>query len=595
MTFRSRLVLAGIIVSWIPVLCLGLLIRSAGTRRLAEANEQRMRERGDRLAEAWLQGADRLDDRLTALGALLIEDNTVRIAARARRGPGLQVGVARFASSSGLDVAFAADGGGEILAASHFPGDAGRRDPALVALADRAGAPVVTRVSFPASDEIVLARARRLDVGGVEIIGVVGERLAGLGLAPAEDEVSLMAERAGGAESRWIAGSRPSGEAGRDYEGRRGIGRVLWQGWSTPVPAATGADRAAGVDRGAGAGSGAMAADSEIVPVDLVIVWHDPLLAAMVRSFDRVLIASLVGAALLAAILGQWMARRLSGPVERLAATARRVHLGRLDTTFGRGGARELDRLGVFLNGMLNRIRDGVARVRDAEKRATLGEIARQVNHDVRNGLVPIRNVVSHLSEARESGPADLAEVFDDRASTLTVSLDYLSELAEHYRAVAVHGARDRSDLCAVARSVVEASRRQPAGVRVTADLGKQPAWVEMDAVSLRRVVDNIVANAVAAFDGDGGEVRLSIEPERSDGQARFRLTVSDNGPGIPADARARVFEPFFTTRAEGTGLGLAITRRLVRDVGGEILLESEEGRGTRVHVILKAAPEVPA
>ncbi len=592
MTFRSRLVLAGIIVSWIPVLCLGLLIRSAGTRRLAEANEQRMRERGDRLAEAWLQGADRLDDRLTALGALLTEDNTVRIAARARRGPGLQAGVARFASSSGLDVAFVAYGAGEILAASHFPGDAGRRDPALVALADRAGAPVVTRVSFPASDGIVLARARRFDVGGVEIIGIVGERLAGLGLAPAEDEVSLIAEREDGAESQWIAGSRPGGEAGRDYEGRRGIGRVLWQGWSTPVSAVSGADRAAGVDGAAGAGSGAMAADPEIVPVDLVIVWHDPLLAAMVRSFDRVLIASLVGAALLAAILGQWMARRLSGPVERLAATARRVHLGRLDTTFGRGGARELDRLGVFLNGMLKRIRDGVAQVRDAEKRATLGEIARQVNHDVRNGLVPIRNVVSHLSEARESGPGDLAEVFDDRAPTLTASLDYLSELAEHYRAVAVHGARDRSDLCAVARSVVEASQGQPAGVRVTADLGKQPAWVEMDAVSLRRVVDNIVANAVAAFGGDGGEVRLSIERER-DGQARFRLTVSDNGPGIPAKVRARVFEPFFTTRAEGTGLGLAITRRLVRDVGGEILLESEEGRGTRVHVILKAAPEV--
>ncbi len=587
MTFRSRLVLAGIIVSWVPVLCLGLLIRSAGTRRLAEANEQRMRERGDRLAEAWLQGADRLDDRLTALGALLTEDNTVRIAARARRGPGLQAGVARFAFSSGLDVAFAADGAGEILAASHFPGDAGRRDPALVALADRTGAPVVTRVSFPASEGTVLARARRFDVGGVEIIGIVGERLAGLGLAPAEDEVSLIAEREGGAESQWIAGSRPSGEAGRDYEDRRGIGRVLWQGWSTPVPAAAGADRAAG------AGSGAMAADPEIVPVDLVIIWHDPLLAAMVRSFDRVLIASLVGAALLAAILGQLMARRLSDPVERLAATARRVHLGRLDTTFGRGGARELDRLGVFLNGMLKRIRDGVARVRDAEKRATLGEIARQVNHDVRNGLVPIRNVVSHLSEARESGPGDLAEVFDDRAPTLTASLDYLSELAEHYRAVAVHGARDRSDLCAVARSVVEANQGQPAGVRVTGDLGKQPAWVEMDAVSLRRVVDNIVANAVAAFGGDGGEVRLSIERELSDGQARYRLTVSDDGPGIPAKVRARVFEPFFTTRAEGTGLGLAITRRLVRDVGGEILLESEEGRGTRVHVILKAAPEV--
>ena len=406
-----------------------------------------------------------------------------------------------------------------------------------------------------------------------------------LGPAPAEDEVSLMAEAGDGGESLWVAGARPGEQGARDHHGRRRIGRVLWQGWSGSAAAASGAD-------GVGGGVGGEAADAEVVPVDLAIVWSDPLLAAMVRSFDRVLVASLVAAALLAAILGGWMARRLSDPVERLAATARRVHLGRLDAAFGRGGARELDRLGFFLNGMLQRMRDGVARVRDAEKRATLGEIARQVNHDVRNGLVPIRNVVNHLSEARESGPGDLAGVFDARAPTLAASLDYLNDLADHYRAVAVHGARDRSELSGVARSVVDANQTQSAGVRVHGDFGSRPAWVEMDAVSLRRVVENIVANAIAALGADGGEVRLSVEPEWSDGRSRYRLTVSDDGPGIPAEARARVFEPFFTTGAEGTGLGLAISRRLVRDVGGEIRLESEVGLGTRVHVTLNAAPD---
>ena len=79
---------------------------------------------------------------------------------------------------------------------------------------------------------------------------------------------------------------------------------------------------------------------------------------------------------------------------------APRFTWGGLDVAFTRGGARELDRLGLFLNGMLGRIREGVARVRDAEKRATLGELARQVNHDVRNGLIPIRNVMRHLDES---------------------------------------------------------------------------------------------------------------------------------------------------------------------------------------------------
>lgn len=592
MTFRGRLILAGIVVAWIPVLCLGLVVRSAGTRRLADANEQRMRERGDRIAEAWLQGAARLEDRLAALGALLTGDNTVRIAARSRSRPGLQAALARFASSSGLDVAFLLDTTGEILAASHFAGDAGRRDPALAALAGRAGAPIVTRVPFPTPDGLVLTRGERFDIGGVEIIGIVGGSVSGLGLAPADARAALVAEGGAGAESVRIAGAGRGGEGGGGdaqdgggYAGRRTIGRVLWQDWPSAVRAGSGGGSAAGE---------APATAAEIVPVDLVIVWNDPLLAAMVRSFDRVLIISLVAAALLAVILGRFMARRLSDPVERLAATARRVHLGRLDTTFGRGGARELDRLAVFLNGMLQRIRDGISRVKDAEKRATRGEFARQVNHDVRNGLVPIRNVVRHLSEARNTGPGALAGAFDARAPTLDASLDYLGGLAEQYRAVAVHGARDRSELRAVARSVVEANQAQ-AGVRVTHDLGRNPAWVEMDALSLRRVVENIVANAVAAAGADGREVRVSVDAEWSDGQPRYRLTVADDGPGIPPEVRSRVFEPFFTTRAEGTGLGLAITRRLVRDVGGEIRLESEEGRGTTVHVILKAAGEASA
>ena len=570
MSFRRRLVIAGIVVAWIPVLCLGLVVRYAGVQRLTEANGERIRERADRLAAAWVSSAAFLEDRLAALGRLLTDDNAVRIAARTGSGPVLQEAAARFAASSGLDAAYLLDAGGTILAASHFPGDAGRHSPGLAELADGPAVPVVARVAFPDSSGVVFSLARRFDVGGVEIIGVVGEELAALGVLPAGRDVSLLTEAGEDADAFLVAGPGPDAAdgAGAEYHGRRTIGRVLWQGGAYGSPG------------------------GEIVPVDLVLAWRDPLLAEMTRSFDRVLLLSLAGAAVVAILLGGFMARRFSGPVERLAATARGVHLGRLDTAFPRGGARELDRLGFFLNGMLRRIRDGVAKVRDAEKRATLGEFARQVNHDVRNGLVPIRNVVSHLTEARGDGSGELAEAFDARAPTLTASLDYLGELADQYRAVAVHGARDRSELRAVARAVVEAHRSLRTGVRFTTDLGGEPAWVEMDALSLRRVVENIVSNAVTAVSGEGGEVRLSVRSNRTDGQRScYRLSVIDDGPGVPPEARDRVFEPFFTTRTGGTGLGLAIARRLVRDVGGDIVLESDQGRGTRVDVTLKAAP----
>ena len=567
MSFRTRLVIGGLIVAWVPVLCLGLMVRSVGTRRLAESNDRRMQERGHRLVEAWGEEMEALDRHLDGLVGLLTDDNEVRIAVRSGTSGVLQRAVARFASSSGAQVTYVLDTLGTIMAASHFPGDAGRRDPGLVELATVPGAAVVASVSLPGGDVTAVLKARRVGVGGVGVVVVAGGELAASAAVPAGEGVWMLAEpsQEAGGEPRLIAGSGTASGGREEVAGRRRIARVWWRGWG-------------------GGGEG--------TPVDLVIAWRDPLLAAMVRSWDRALLLSLLGSAILALLLGLAMARRLSDPLQKLAVTARRVHLGRLDATFEGGGGKELDRLGFFLNGMLDRIREGVVRIRAAEKRATVGELARQVNHDVRNGLVPIRNVMSHLGEAHESGPGELAEVFEARAGTLMESLDYLGDLADQYRAVAVHGMRVRSDLRAVARSVIESNAASSPGVRIVDELGQGGAWVEMDAVSLRRVVENVVANAMAAVAADGGTVTLSISARNDGVRTWFQLTVVDDGPGIPAETRARVFEPFFTTREEGTGLGLAIARRLVTDVGGRIVLDSEEDRGTRVDVVLKEAAE---
>ena len=250
MSFRRRLVIAGIVVAWIPVLCLGLVVRHAGVQRLGEANAETMRERADRLAAAWASGAGFLDDRLDALGRLLADDNDVRIAARAGRGPVLREAAARFAASSGLDVAYLLDARGTILAASHFPGDAGRRSPELAALADHGAAPVVAAVAFPDSGRTVLARARRFDVGGVAVVGVVGEELAALGVLPVGAEVALWAERGGGAGAVMLAGAGRGG--GRRRGGRRGQGR--WVGLRWPPRGRAGAVAGRGGGRRGGGG-----------------------------------------------------------------------------------------------------------------------------------------------------------------------------------------------------------------------------------------------------------------------------------------------------------------------------------------------------
>ena len=560
----------GIIVAYIPIILFGLVVRQRGVSLLEEAHEHRMRERTDRLYEAWELGGTFLEQRLGALDSLFKNDNFFVSDLRSAKWLQVQHAFADFAASSGLHVAYLLDANDTILAASHFPLDRRRHSPELAELADHE-APVVAEVAFPDSGRTVLSRARwfKVGIGEQEVVGVVGQELDSLGvLPPVGGEMSLWAKPLHGADGFLVAGPEPvaaAADADARFQGSRVIRQVLWR---------------------IGAGGG------EITPVNIEIAWHDGLLADTTQHFHRVFSISLVLGAVLAIVLSALMARRFSDPVERLAATAERVKLGRSDTAFPRGGARELDQLGKNLNRMLQRNRDDVVKLRDAQKRAGRGEFARQVNHDMRNGLVPIRNVVSHLSEACAGGPESLWEVFDARARNLTESLGYLDTLAERYRLEAGHEARGPSDICAVVTGVVEGHRSR-AGVRFTTDLGEDPAWVEMDAVDLRRVVDNIVFNAVTAMAEKDGEVKLSIRPYHIDGlRPGYRLSVVDDGPGIPAEALGRVFEPSFTTRVDGTGRGLTGSRELVRKVGGEITLESVEGRGTRVDVVLKEAEE---
>jgi two-component system, NtrC family, nitrogen regulation sensor histidine kinase NtrY len=118
---------------------------------------------------------------------------------------------------------------------------------------------------------------------------------------------------------------------------------------------------------------------------------------------------------------------------------------------------------------------------------------------------------------------------------------------------------------------------------------------VRWDRDELRRVFVNLVANAVEAADPAKGAVRVVVRsrPARLGGTGRAGLlaTVEDDGVGIPPEARARLFEPDFSTKSSGTGLGLAIVKRIVSDLGGEVAIESEPGRGTKASVWLPASP----
>ncbi len=233
---------------------------------------------------------------------------------------------------------------------------------------------------------------------------------------------------------------------------------------------------------------------------------------------------------------------------------------------------------------MTDRLRASAARLREAERRATIGEIARQVHHDVRNGLIPIRNVVSHLARLAHERPDELPSVFLERQGTLESSVDYLHDLAGNYARLSPALDPQPCDLNAIVREVV-----RDAAARVGTDLAPRLPTVLADRVALRRIVENLLVNALDSLADDAGRVTVSTRFDRAVEPPAVLLGVADTGRGMNTDERARVFDDFYTTKPGGTGLGLSIVRRLVSDLGGRIAVDSEPGKGTRFTVELTA------
>ena len=116
------------------------------------------------------------------------------------------------------------------------------------------------------------------------------------------------------------------------------------------------------------------------------------------------------------------------------------------------------------------------------------------------------------------------------------------------------------------------------------------------DSLMLRRILENLIGNAVDSLAGrKGGMVTVSTEETADSKPDRVRITVADTGPGMTREQLERAFDDFYTTKAGGTGLGLSIVRRLVMDLDGVLRIETEPGAGTRVVLEFPTASSPPA
>lgn len=269
-----------------------------------------------------------------------------------------------------------------------------------------------------------------------------------------------------------------------------------------------------------------------------IVVTHSAgILAELQRNMNLWFLAAVLIAALAALLLASWLSTRISKPLD--------------------------------------------AQLREMERRIAFGDLARQVNHDVKNGLAPLRNVFRHLTQVSRDEPATLPQVFEERQGTVESSINYLETLAANYARLYPQSERKPTDVNAVVRDALGASRPP-----VRAQLGSNLPPVSADAVVLRRVIENLVTNAVDSLEGRAGTVTVATEQ----GNGMVRISVKDTGRGMTKTELDRAFDDFHTTKPGGTGLGLSIVRRLVLDSNGSLKVETEPGKGSKFIVEIPAS-----
>jgi len=225
----------------------------------------------------------------------------------------------------------------------------------------------------------------------------------------------------------------------------------------------------------------------------------------------------------------------------------------------------------------------------ERERMAVLGQMAASVSHNLRNPLSSMKTVLQVQLE-NPGLPFDVrhdcalvVDEIDRMSAKLTQLLRFAKPSVNGQRVAAVALAKQTAALFGR-----DAERRN---VRLESACPSREVFVLASGDGLSEVLSNLIVNGMEA-QPEGGRVRISLETDVAGD--RLEVVVEDDGPGISRELRAKIFEPYFTTKATGTGLGLSIVARRVAEMGGTIACESplHEGKGTRFRLTLPLAPD---
>lgn len=288
---------------------------------------------------------------------------------------------------------------------------------------------------------------------------------------------------------------------------------------------------------------------------------------------------------LIAGVIALFITNKITRSFSIIGNKMKEIGLGKTNEEIEWNYKDEIGELVQQYNKMVKQLEQSAEALAKSEREGAWREMARQVAHEIKNPLTPMKLSIQYLQKAIYNNQDNVKELTASVANTLIEQIDHLSKIAADFSRFANIGIKniEAFDLHPVISSLIGLYSADP---KVTVEWKrlKTPLNMQADKTHMNRLFTNLLTNAVdACIEED--ECLIEIKEQWNNGNVLIQ--VKDNGEGIPEEMRSKIFVPNFTTKTSGTGLGLAMCKSIVEQAGGEIWFETETGKGTTFFVEL--------
>lgn len=282
---------------------------------------------------------------------------------------------------------------------------------------------------------------------------------------------------------------------------------------------------------------------------------------------------------LISGVLALFITNKITQSFSVIGEKMRDITLGKTNEEIVWKRRDEIGELVKQYNKMVHQLEESAEALAKSEREGAWREMARQVAHEIKNPLTPMKLSIQYLQKAIDSNQSNVKDLAANVANTLIEQIDHLSKIAADFSQFANIANRkiELVDLHNVIGILVDLYSSDPK-VQIVWNKVQGSVVMKADKTHMNRVFTNLLANAVdACLHSD--DCSITIDEVQKDGM--ITVSIKDNGEGIPEEMRSKIFTPNFTTKTSGTGLGLAMSKSIVEQAKGKIWFETEEGKGT--------------